>query len=66
MTHQLLHFASIEQNFICNYHNIYLQAAKTFAPAFDAIDFHEMHQFLTSKLRTVVNYTMHWQSIFGE
>ena len=31
---------------------------------FDAIDFHEMRKLLASKLRTIVNYTMHWQSIF--
>ena len=37
-----------------------------FAPSFDAIDFHEMRKFLASKLRTVFNYIMHWQSIFGE
>ena len=49
-----------------NNHNEYLQPANMFAPAFDAIDFHEMRKFLTSKLGTVVNYTMHWQSIFGE
>ena len=54
------------ENFIWNYHDKYLQAANIFAPAFDAIDFHEMRQFLASKLRTVFNYTMHWKSIFGE